>query len=321
LHENSGVEFKSEFAGLKPGQFLKTLTAFANGRGGDLLIGVDDDRIIAPVARIDLEQAIEKISNAVDASTDPIVHGIGFRIVDVGEDRAVMVVRVPPSPSAPHMVTCDGQNRFYYRMGSSTMAMKAADVRAAYLTAFKRAGVVVLDTVNDRLATMPALEQRLLRHLAGGADAAADYGRWVQSDALEGWDVSARTLLDAATGLKEKGYARTREASREWTTSLTAKGYLLALLADDEAGTRAKLSRVHQALVQAPQGPADKILAHCLGQVSLEVVHAALECWDQRLLLKLQRVGGGLQHSRVIAPTQGLLNTKEEALLSTLGLP
>ena len=51
--ENSGIEFKRD--DLRPEQLAKELVAFANVRGGRLLIGVEDDGSITGIGRHNLE--------------------------------------------------------------------------------------------------------------------------------------------------------------------------------------------------------------------------------------------------------------------------
>ena len=72
--------------------------------------------------------------------TEIILKGIGPRIGRVGsglivglDEGPVIVVRVPRSMNAPHMVTFNELNRFYARHSGSRYALSVREIRHAFL--------------------------------------------------------------------------------------------------------------------------------------------------------------------------------------------
>jgi ATP-dependent DNA helicase RecG len=124
LGEDSSIEFKSlEFDGMRvvgPNQekMAHELAAFANGKGGQLLLGVnarkhevlgiDDDKISATEQWVmDINQ--NKIQPPVNINTCLI------QLPDRhGNDRTVVYIEIPPSIT----VHCSA-GRYYHRIGST----------------------------------------------------------------------------------------------------------------------------------------------------------------------------------------------------------
>jgi len=61
--ESTHVDFKVSLEKSKPKSWLKTVVAFANGIGGSLLFGIDDERNI--IGLDDIQGDSEKISNLI----------------------------------------------------------------------------------------------------------------------------------------------------------------------------------------------------------------------------------------------------------------
>jgi len=88
--------------------FLKDVTAMANAYGGYLVIGVEEDGAgtgIPSAVRHVPEAASEckRLSNVALSSVDPRVSGLDMRDVTTSKGD-VIVVRIPRSGNAPHMV-------------------------------------------------------------------------------------------------------------------------------------------------------------------------------------------------------------------------
>ncbi len=94
------------------------VSALANTAGGVLLYGIDEDEgghpsIPMPFA---LSGQRERIDSIVRTSIDEVPSHRSFTIPDSGdESRGYLVVVVPPSERAPHMVIVKGERRFYGR--------------------------------------------------------------------------------------------------------------------------------------------------------------------------------------------------------------
>ena len=67
IAEATEIDFKVALEVKKPKSWLKSVSAFANGIGGVLLFGVDDDRSIVGLASA--QQDAEAISKMLSATT------------------------------------------------------------------------------------------------------------------------------------------------------------------------------------------------------------------------------------------------------------
>lgn len=112
--EGKTLEFKRNLS--SPRNILKTLVAFANSAGGQLLIGVDDDRQIIGVERpLDEE---ERLCNLIADSISP--HLVPNVEIMTHEGKSLLLVETFPSSSRPHYLKNEGHEKgVYVRLGSS----------------------------------------------------------------------------------------------------------------------------------------------------------------------------------------------------------
>src|SRR5687767_713544 len=97
-------------------EFLADVSSFANAAGGDLLIGVEETAGVASkligLPKSDLDAEILRLENLARDGIDPRIPGLVTQAVDLaGGLSAVLVIRVPRSWAAPHMVTFRGLSR------------------------------------------------------------------------------------------------------------------------------------------------------------------------------------------------------------------
>lgn len=118
-------------------EFLRDVTAFANSRGGYLVVGVAERKgsptEIVGIKSPDPNAEIEARINALRDSVRPRLAGVEIRAVPLRNGSHVLVVRVPRSWAAPHQVTFQGDDRFYIRNGNVVNRMDADELKAAYL--------------------------------------------------------------------------------------------------------------------------------------------------------------------------------------------
>lgn len=124
--EGKTVEFKRDLS--SPTPVLRTLVAFANSAGGDLVLGVADDRSVVGVE--DPLACEERLGNLIADSIQPRL----LPEIEIVPWRrlSLVVVRVHPSSSRPHHLTKDGpEYGTYVRLGS-TNRRADADLRAEF---------------------------------------------------------------------------------------------------------------------------------------------------------------------------------------------
>lgn len=99
LGEGANLEFKRRVP--RPERIAKELIAFANTRGGRLLLGVGDDGAILGLR--DAEEEEFALRRAMNGFASPLVRFTVER-VPVARRRDVVVVTVPESTTKPHVL-------------------------------------------------------------------------------------------------------------------------------------------------------------------------------------------------------------------------
>lgn len=123
--ENQFIEYKSVFNPKISGEFHETISAFANTKGGVILVGVDDNGAVVGVEDSKLEDRItDSIGNSVEPLPDIEFERRSFQGMEV------LLVSVDVGENPPYMV--DG--RAYVRSGGTD----------------RRVGRLELDTIYER---------------------------------------------------------------------------------------------------------------------------------------------------------------------------
>ncbi len=103
--ESETVEFKRRFS--SPEKIARELCAFANTRGGYLLLGIDDDRTIVGVESE--KQDVELLTLVCSLYIEPPLDATIW-VVSI-ESKDIVVVYVAPSPKRPHRVVTPGRRQ------------------------------------------------------------------------------------------------------------------------------------------------------------------------------------------------------------------
>lgn len=113
--ENSGVEFKRD--DVRPEQLAKEIAAFANFRGGRVLLGVEDDGSIVGIGRPNLELWI------MDTVFGRYIHPAiipYYEEVALDDGKRVAVVTVEQGIAKPYVVRANNREDIYLRVGSQS---------------------------------------------------------------------------------------------------------------------------------------------------------------------------------------------------------
>ncbi|WP_207083485.1 ATP-binding protein [Nocardioides sp. S5] len=123
-------------------EFAKDVAAFANSRGGIIVIGVAEDRTTGRASEVqpfEVTDAIERrMRSWLPTRLHPPVPGLVFEPLTDEESQGVLAIHVPASPDAPHMVGKDTACAFPYRRGTQTEWMREFDLERAYRDRFAR---------------------------------------------------------------------------------------------------------------------------------------------------------------------------------------
>jgi len=120
--ESRTLEFKRE---LPKGSILaKTVIAFANGAGGDIIIGVDKEGDVVGIPQDEIFELQDKVSNIVYDSCSPVI--IPKLFFEKINDKLVLVIRVFSGSLKPYYLKSESRlSGIYIRIGATN---KRADV-------------------------------------------------------------------------------------------------------------------------------------------------------------------------------------------------
>jgi len=115
--ESKTLEFKRELNNSNKEKVLQTIIAFANGSGGNIVFGIDDDRRIIGVENpFELE---EKLSNITFDSISPTIRIDAVFITE--QNKTLVIIKIPLGIETPYYLKNKGmENGTYIRVGSST---------------------------------------------------------------------------------------------------------------------------------------------------------------------------------------------------------
>ena len=112
LGEGETLEFKTKTT--HPHRISRTLSSLANTRGGQVLVGVDDDGRIVGVR--DVEEELFVLQDAAAHYIEPPLRSLHFQEIEE-EGQSIIVVTVPESINKPHRaLVADNDWRGYVRV-------------------------------------------------------------------------------------------------------------------------------------------------------------------------------------------------------------
>ena len=116
--------------------FLREVASFANAQGGHIIYGVTArDGAATALSGLEpsaVESALPWLESAVTTGVDPLVIGVRFRVVNVADQKCVLVVRVPRTWAGPHLVTFNECHRFYSRNSAGGCLLDLNELRTAF---------------------------------------------------------------------------------------------------------------------------------------------------------------------------------------------
>jgi hypothetical protein len=170
--ENRTIEYKQALPGGSDNdkkEFLADVSSFANASGGDLFYGIEDDRDgegrptgvpkeAAGIPGINADQTVARLESMIRDGVEPRIPGLRIKAIEGFRDGPVIVVRIPQSWAAPHMITFRPSPRFYSRTSTGKIPLGVPEIRAAFIQS---------EAVPERIRRFR--EERLGRIVAGEA--------------------------------------------------------------------------------------------------------------------------------------------------------
>jgi Putative DNA-binding domain len=141
-------------------EFLADVASFANAAGGHLVLGVEERAgvpvSIPGISVTDADAEVLRLEQIIRTGIRPVPQGVETGVVRFGDDRLVVVLRVPRSWTAPHQVGPVGSYRIFGRGSNGKYQFDVDELR----TLFARG-----PDVAERLRMFRA--ERVLRIVAG----------------------------------------------------------------------------------------------------------------------------------------------------------
>ena len=117
IAEATECDFKAALETRKPKSWLKSISAFANGIGGTLFFGVDNDRNIIGLS--DAQTDAEAISRLIKERITPFPNFILTPERENGKD--ILLLAVSSGRSTPYYYKADGVMEAYIRIGNESV--------------------------------------------------------------------------------------------------------------------------------------------------------------------------------------------------------
>lgn len=123
--------------------FAKDIAAMANGEGGVILYGVDEDRSSKRAAATELidvdisDGEIRRLLQGISGRIRPVVTGLQLEPIPNGDSgMGVLMALIPRSENAPHMVGRNDRLNVPIRTGASTRHMDEPEISRFYRRRF-----------------------------------------------------------------------------------------------------------------------------------------------------------------------------------------
>lgn len=117
IAEATEVDFKQAVETKKPKSWLKSVSAFANGIGGSLVFGIDDDKNIVGLNSVQADA--ENISRLIKERITPLPE---FNLIPKREDeKDLLILSVQPGRSTPYYYKADGVTEAFVRIGNESV--------------------------------------------------------------------------------------------------------------------------------------------------------------------------------------------------------
>ena len=117
IAEATECDFKVALEVRKPKSWLKSISAFANGIGGTLVFGVDNNRNV--VGLVDIQKNAEVISRLIKERISPLPEFVLEPIQEQGKELLLLTVK--PGHDTPYFYKADGVAEAYIRIGNESV--------------------------------------------------------------------------------------------------------------------------------------------------------------------------------------------------------
>lgn len=120
IYESKFIEYKRDLGDLKENrtEFLNDITAMANAEGGDIIYGIQEEQgkpsAIIGLNEDNLDDRKLQIENIIRDSVSPRLR-YEIKFIKTNINNYILLIRIPKSTTAPHMVIYKSGQGFYIR--------------------------------------------------------------------------------------------------------------------------------------------------------------------------------------------------------------
>ncbi|MBT4121001.1 MAG: ATP-binding protein [Candidatus Magasanikbacteria bacterium] len=139
IPENSRLEYKQVVWGGKDEdvrEMLRDITSIANSYGGHIILGIKEnntDGSAEEIANIDkAEEEMDRIQSICLSSVQPRIGGLHIKILSK-EGVSIIIIKVPYSFRAPHLITYKGLNQFWIRHDKQKSKMAVEEIGGSFI--------------------------------------------------------------------------------------------------------------------------------------------------------------------------------------------
>lgn len=136
VQESQYLDYKRDVYGGDTKELLKDITSFANAYGGEIIVGVEEDGDGRPQSIpgvSDYKSEYTRYEQSAMTGIDPRIPGLKvYAVPSTDPAKGAIVISVPRSSRAPHMVTVSGEDRFWRRHGRHKNRMTTADIGESF---------------------------------------------------------------------------------------------------------------------------------------------------------------------------------------------
>jgi len=133
VQESASLDFKAQLPPSGKNVSIATDVAAMATDGGTIIYGVSEDKATGSFVAtpIPLAGTVERITNVVQSAVGGWVDFDAF-VIDEGDATGFLVVAIPPSPLAPHMVEVADEHRFYGRGPGGNVILGHGEIDRLY---------------------------------------------------------------------------------------------------------------------------------------------------------------------------------------------
>ena len=194
--ESKNVEYKVTVPE-KSEKYMKTVVAFANGRGGRIVFGIDDKTLEIVGMDVDnIYKTMDAITNAISDSCEPAIRpDVAMKTV---KDKTVIVVEVFPGAERPYYIKSQGMfEGTYVRVAGTTRHVEDYMLRELMLEGKNR-------YYDSEICQNMKITDSEIEELCKSMKEAAIRNPWQDSEKAKVKDVTKNVLISWGI-LKEEG--------------------------------------------------------------------------------------------------------------------